>query len=279
MAMTYHKQLLHTQRELQHQGLLSLKVIRANEGNTKAAEIIRKIVRHELHNDDLAVVKSLRNPKGKPQLSKHDQYINQWKIINPVFHPQQQSSLKTIDVPYKDEDGNLTDDPDRASTWTTISDPIQIEEKLLARNIVHFGQAQGSLCTTQRLVRLFGYTGVTPETQDLLNHPLDETQYPDISHGATSLLNLLSNNNRLPQISPEISHNDFAKGFHKWSEGTSTSPSGRHLGHYRCLFADDRHEDYTEDDPDPRQKIMGVYHKVALAALEWGLAWIGGKIA
>jgi hypothetical protein len=69
MPTKYQKQLLQTHRELRHQGFLSLKEIRTNEGNTKAAEIIRKTVRHELHNNNLAVVKALGNPKGKPQLS------------------------------------------------------------------------------------------------------------------------------------------------------------------------------------------------------------------
>jgi hypothetical protein len=48
-------------------------------------------------------------------------------------------------------------------------------------------------------------------------------------------------------------------------------PSRRHLGHYRCLFADDG-QTYTNDDPDPSNKIMGVYHKVATAALAWGIS-------
>jgi hypothetical protein len=165
-ATKYYKQMMKTHLELRHQGLLSLKEVREKEGNLEAAEIIRKIVRHELHNDDLAVVKALRNPKGKPQLSKHEQHINQWKTINPAFHSQQQSSLKTIDVPYLDEKGHPTDDPDQACIWKTIADPIQIEEKLLARNILHFGQSQGTLFTTNRLVEL----SVTKELQQKLTN-------------------------------------------------------------------------------------------------------------
>jgi hypothetical protein len=68
LATRYHKQLLKAHRELRHQGLLSLKEVLKTEGNLKTAEIIRKIVRHELHNDDLAIVRALRNPKGTPPL-------------------------------------------------------------------------------------------------------------------------------------------------------------------------------------------------------------------
>jgi hypothetical protein len=54
------------------------------------------------------------------------------------------------------------------------------------------------------------------------------------------------------------------------SEGTSTSLSGRHLGHYKGLFADDGYT-YTDDDHDPSENIMGLYHNVAIAALKWGI--------
>jgi hypothetical protein len=79
LATRYHKQLLKAHRKLRHRGLLSLKEVRKTEGNIKAAEIIRKIVRHELNNDDLAIVRALRNPKGTTPLSKHEQYIKQWQ--------------------------------------------------------------------------------------------------------------------------------------------------------------------------------------------------------
>jgi hypothetical protein len=41
-----------------------------------------------------------------------------------------------------------------------------IEEQLLARNIAHFGQAQSSLFTTQRLQELFGYQGVNEKVEN-----------------------------------------------------------------------------------------------------------------
>jgi hypothetical protein len=37
-------------------------------------------------------------------------------------------------------------------------------------------------------------------------------------------------------IPTEIAADDVIYGFRKWHESTSTSPSGRHLGHYRSLI-------------------------------------------
>jgi hypothetical protein len=86
LATKYQKQLLKAHCELRHRGLLSFKEVRKAEGNLKAAEIIRKIVRHELHNDDLAILRALYNPKGTPLLSKQEHYTKQWQSVNPAFH-------------------------------------------------------------------------------------------------------------------------------------------------------------------------------------------------
>jgi hypothetical protein len=37
------------------------------------------------------------------------------------------------------------------------------------------------------------------------------------------------------EIPSEVSEADICRGFRTWSESTSTSPSGRHLGHYKAL--------------------------------------------
>jgi hypothetical protein len=40
------------------------------------------------------------------------------------------------------------------------------------------------------------------------------------------------------KIHSEISDDDFIDGFKKWKESTSTSPLGRHLGHYKVIITD-----------------------------------------
>jgi hypothetical protein len=120
--------------------------------------------------------------------------------------------LKTINIPYKDENSQQTDDPDKACIWRTIHDPVMIEEKLLARNIAHFGQAQGTLFTTRRFQQMFGYCGTTKKFRKA---EFNENNFPNLTQGATTLLNLLSNNNALPPISTFISQEEFTKGFKK----------------------------------------------------------------
>jgi hypothetical protein len=119
--------------------------------------------------------------------------------------------------------------------------------------------------------RVFRYSGVTTEDKQLMSKELETNNYPKMTRGATTFLTLLSNYQRLPPISTKVPISDSAKGLKRWTEGTSTSPRWRHLGHYRCLFADDKFE-YTEEDPDQGPKILGVYHYIATAALEWRIS-------
>lgn len=110
------------------------------------------------------------------------------------------SGLNTIEVSYKDENSQPMDYPDEASTWQTTTDPLQIEERLLARNIEHFGQAQGTLFATEYFQRAFGYSSVTTEVKQLISKELKNDNYPTMTRGATTLLTLLSNNQRLPPL-------------------------------------------------------------------------------
>jgi hypothetical protein len=43
----------------------------------------------------------------------------------------------------------------------------------------------------------------------------------------------------VPEISAFVSLEDFKKRVQRWKETTSTSPSGRHLGHYKTAILDD----------------------------------------
>jgi hypothetical protein len=43
----------------------------------------------------------------------------------------------------------------------------------------------------------------------------------------------------MPLIETTITPSDVQKGFSQWKEQTSTSPSGRHLGHYKAIIQKD----------------------------------------
>jgi hypothetical protein len=60
--------------------------------------------------------------------------------IRTVTKANNNTQLKTLDVPSLDANGN--------PTWLTLTDPQSIETKLIERNIQHFGQASNTPITS-----------------------------------------------------------------------------------------------------------------------------------
>jgi hypothetical protein len=54
-----------------------------------------------------------------------------------------------------------TDNPKTATNWTTITDPILVEQKILARNQKHFGQASVTPLATADIQQLLSFGGTS----------------------------------------------------------------------------------------------------------------------
>jgi hypothetical protein len=173
--------------------------------------------------------------------------------------PQEKSNFNTIEIPLHDTQGEPTNDAEEAATWQRITDPVLIEDKLLEQNIKHFGQAEGTLFTNQYFQELFQYKGVSTAVEILLEGKMEVEPMPDLDAGSRTLLTHLGNGRQLPKIDTSISLNAFVQALKKGPEKTSMSPSGRHLGHYKCLMVDDGHSQmYNEDKPDPAKTILSI---------------------
>lgn len=71
--------------------------------------------------------------------------------VGRTFKKNIKSGINYLEIPDKDKDGNDTNDPDKAVSWEIVSDPVDINMKLIERNVKHFGQAEG----TDLLLTLF----------------------------------------------------------------------------------------------------------------------------
>ena len=244
----YKKELVQHHKELRTKGLAHLLEIRKEKKEAKEATIIQTI--------------------SNTKMKKKD-----WKILQNTFNPRHISGISNVEIPSKDIDGNPTIDPDKAVDWIRVTNPSDIEEKLLERNVRHFGQEEGTLFTRDDFKENFKYEGTTANVTKLINGQFDIDQLENLSEGARSLLTKLSNKPCTTFLDDEISYDEFKKDFQKWSEGTSTSPSGRHLGHYKVLLCSDNNEaKYTDENMDPRDKIMRVYYNIVIAALNMGIS-------
>jgi hypothetical protein len=88
-----------------------------------------------------------------------------------------------------------------------------VEECILARNVKHFGQAEGSLFTTTVITKLLDYEGTSPQVANLLRGNIELPNIPNITKSAISLLQPLSNEKHLEQIDNNIYFSEFKRAF------------------------------------------------------------------
>ena len=136
-------------------------------------------------------------------------------------------------------DYNLTDpkslDPTDKSLWKEVNCPKEIEFYLRLRNQRHFGQARETPFCQPSMSRKFNWSATTEAAELVLEGNYEDAELTDIQRM------FLDNMKRV--ASEEISSSkylnadSFTKKMKSWKEKTSTSPSGRHLGHYKTLVS------------------------------------------
>ncbi|KAI2501756.1 hypothetical protein MHU86_12676 [Fragilaria crotonensis] len=139
------------------------------------------------------------------------------------------------------------EDPKTCTEWTQIDVPTEIVTLLQERNRLHFGQAHGTPFTIPPLSDLLGYTGIGTAQQQILNGKFNTTGYEE---SVQLLLQHLQYTHKWSEdmTRPTICDDDFCAKLRLWSESTTTSPSGMHLGHYKALIARHSYSSEASDD-------------------------------
>ena len=144
-------------------------------------------------------------------------------------------------------------DPKNLQTWKTITDPVEIEYYLMLRNQMHFGQAQGTPFTTASLTEHLNWTASTPAADEILQGSYVPS--PEVSQMCTEVLAECRALAQLDSIPAEMTAEAFEGKIKAWREATTTSPSGRHLGRYKALYAPSTYL------PDPDENKDGDYEQ------------------
>ena len=142
-------------------------------------------------------------------------------------------------------------DPKICKEWIQVDVPTEIVNHLQARNQKHFGQAHGTPFTVSPLLDHMGYRGEGPGTARILDGTFD---YSDYDSNVQLLLQHLQHVEEIVRMpaTPTITEQEYTSKLKVWSESTTTSPSGMHLGHYKTLIA--RHSfssDAADDELTP----------------------------
>ena len=154
---------------------------------------------------------------------------------------QPSQSLDRLEIPASWPPHNQVDisiesleDPKTCKDWRLVTHPSEIESYLMLRNRLHFGQAQGTPFTVPPLQDDFDWMASTHEADDILQGTyVSTTSVPN----CMDLLSACKTQTSLDATPVALTIPEFRGKIHSWRENTTTSPSGRHLGRYKALFA------------------------------------------
>jgi hypothetical protein len=133
--------------------------------------------------------------------------------------------------------------------YLAITDGPTIERLILHRNIRHFRQAEFTPLATPEAIRKIGFGADTDRSEQLLEGTDDPT---DITDDEWSRYLITSMKRHSKELDIKITKEKMMDKYTRWKERTSTSPSGRHLGHFHALFRPLK----AKDDED-RDRLEG----------------------
>jgi hypothetical protein len=162
--------------------------------------------------------------------------------------PQSSGGLTHILVP---------NNPNDNTKHTRIQTKSELDAALLQRNIDHFRQAQGTPFTTSSICEYLGDDGCNQNTIEIFKGNVS----PNLPKFVKLLLQQFKKTDHKP-IDIPFTFEDMCKGFLKWRERTTTSPSGKHLGIYKSLIKSFYH--HQESSTESNQ----ITHNVANDCLQ-----------
>ena len=127
-------------------------------------------------------------------------------------------------------------DKDDSSVWRQINCPTEIEFYLRLRNQRHFGQAETDKTpfTTEERKEEFDWAASTSAAEEVLEGTYVNATMTEVEKLFVQNLSRVRKQDESQSI---VTYGEFRGKMRVWRESTSTSPSGRHLGHYKALVS------------------------------------------
>jgi hypothetical protein len=167
--------------------------------------------------------------------------------IRNVLKPSEQLGISKLIIPRSKGATNNNDeeiyqllqtsDPDDL-VWETVINREDLERHLLTYNRCSFRAASESPCGHGVIHDALTFSSLSPTSLKLLHGEIPNNWGGDDAALQEFLASFAIPEcvRRTPPIEFEISEDNVENGFRKWPESTSTSPSGRHLGHYKAII-------------------------------------------
>jgi hypothetical protein len=215
---------------------------RDNKRTERICELEASVVSGDRH-----TARILRRLKKAEDIKQLFQKLQQVRLSG-----QRKKGIARIEIPLHPPE----DDPKSCNRWTQVDVPTEVVRHLQEQKRKHFGQAHGTPLTVPSLSHHLGFTGSGNSQDQLLNGDYDVSPY---APNVRLLLSHLSHTHDMVNdtLRPTISQNAYFGKLKVWSESTTTSPSGMHLGHYKALIARHAYSSTAPDDelsPDFKEK-------------------------
>lgn len=148
--------------------------------------------------------------------------------LKSIFKPKSAGGLTYILVPENFDPIAYPYDPNDVEAWEALHDQSAVQNYIQKRNITHFGQAHGSPFTVSPLNSI-NWQADSIQAREMIagSIPID---FLEGNQQIERVLKYIANRAQLPEIDTHITKEQVCKGFRRWRENTSTSPSGCHLG-------------------------------------------------
>jgi hypothetical protein len=182
-----------------------------------------------------------------------------FRSVNAALTPVQGSGISKLFLPsgvkdhkvaarFSQDDGTILPDhliamaqADKHSvTYDTVLDCDTIESELLQYNRTWFRQATDTPFGNGELFHLLGYDGLTEEASAIVSGTCISYMGIPMSRELQTFLEECRRPGSVKEVSSFITIDAFTETVKEWKETTSTSPSGRHLGHYKTALLNDR---------------------------------------
>jgi hypothetical protein len=230
----------------------------------REAHLREMLTAAELSGDENKVQKRL-----KVLLRSHTQRQHFSRLKN-IFKPKAAGGLSYILVPKNFTIKQYPYDPAKTKEWESIHDHDELQSFIQHRNIKHFGQAHGTPFTVPPLDKI-QWQADSIEAQEIINGSvpiefLSENPYTE------RILQYIAKRDTLPTIDTMISAEQVSRGFRKWRENTSTSPSGCHLGLRRITTypaADEETEEVRKQILQAQTDIINIPIQKGFSPHRW----------
>jgi hypothetical protein len=184
---------------------------------------------------------SRRKAKLVRRTLDHEAVRRHFQGLRRVLKPSQSNGISKILVPRTANDSSnpedtyqiLQDTDPEDLIWETIVDREDIERHLLSYNRDSFRAASESPLGHGLMFDAITFSSLSPTSESLLRGilPLELQSDDQALNEFLASFTVPDQFHEAGSIPSDISEDEVRRGFGIWRESTSTSPSGRHLGH------------------------------------------------